>query len=344
MQVEPSLNQRTQVQKENWTDWRWQLRHAIKSVKDLPEPFKLSFKDSELFSVDERAFSIGITPYYANLFDLSDPHCPIAKTVIPSAKEFAVDDLETLDPLAEDEFRPVPAIVHRYKNRCLFMVTGRCATYCRYCTRSRLVGDPSKLSTQKRNWDQGIEYINNQKHISDVVLSGGDPLTLNNDDLEYIVSSLRAIPHVEIIRIGTKLPVVLPYRIDSALVQMLKKYGPIYWSIHVTHPRELTVEAKEAISLIADAGMPIGSQTVLLKDVNDNEELMLAMMKTLLRMRVKPYYLYLCDRIPGSNHFAVDLDVGRKIMRYLKEHIGGYGLPKFVTDQPGSEGKMEIGY
>jgi lysine 2,3-aminomutase len=326
-----------------WRDWRWQLRHSIRSPGQLAEV--LAVNERDLAPPGNAAgFSIGITPYYLQLIDRSNPDCPIRKSVVPSVLESAVSPSELPDPLSEDRYRPVPAIVHRYHNRCLFMVTGRCAVYCRYCTRSRLVGDPEKLQTTRKNWDQGLAYIASRPQITDVVLSGGDPLTLSDDDLDYILTGLRRISHVRLIRIGTKIPVVLPYRVTPDLVRLVAAHNPVWWSIHVTHPKELTVEAREAMTMIADAGMPMGSQTVLLNGVNDDKETMHDLMSELLWLRVRPYYLYQCDPIPGSGHFRTSEARGAEIMRHLKERLGGYALPRYVQDLPGPEGKQEIGY
>ena len=325
-------------QPDQWTDWRWHLRHSLRSMDDLKRHFKLV--DSENLPDDQQHFAIGITPYYAQLIDADDPDCPIRKTMLPNVQELNAGEGEQADPLGEDPFRPVDGIVHRYRNRCLFLTTGRCATYCRYCTRSRLVGDPRNYETKQRHWQEAIDYIAAHPEVNDVILSGGDPLTLPDDDLKFILQGIR--PHVDIIRLGTKLPVVLPYRITPALISMLKEFQPIYWSIHVTHPKELTPDVSRAITMIADAGMPMGSQTVLLKGINDDKHVLHTLMRRLLKLRVKPYYLFQPEPIAGSAHLRPDIVKGREIWNYLRENLGGYGVPRYVIDLPGKAAKYDL--
>jgi lysine 2,3-aminomutase len=281
-----------------------------------------------------------VTPYFAYLLSsLSGDH-PLYRTIIPTINELSIIEEESLDPLNEKSSSPVPNIVHRYPDRVLFLVTGFCSAYCRYCTRTHMVATRTSINVSSKEWEYGFEYIKNNKNIRDIIVSGGDPLTLRDDQIEYILKRLREIDHVEIIRIGTKVPVMLPMRITPELTNILKKYHPLYMSIHFTHPDELSCETQRACNMLADAGIPLGSQSVLLKGINDNVETFRELYKRLLKVRVKPYYLYSCDKIPGSQHFQTTIDVGLKIIDGLRGHISGYACPQFVVDT--CKGKISL--
>ena len=298
-----------------WCDWHWQLRNRIQSPAALSRIVRLSEDELSAVQRHSKNLPLAITPYYASLMDADDPQQPVRRAVVPVCAEYRRSDAESDDPLDEDRDSPVPGVVHRYPDRALFLVTDYCSTYCRYCTRSRMVGDRSTRRFDIRQWERALAYIENTPSIRDVLLSGGDPLTLSNDRLEWLLSRLRCIPHVEFIRIGTKAPVVLPQRITHALTRMLRRYHPLWISIHFTHPDELTPEVAQACTRLADAGIPLGSQTVLLADINDRVETMKRLVHGLLKIRVKPYYLYQCDPIPGSSHFRTSVEKGLEIIR-----------------------------
>jgi lysine 2,3-aminomutase len=326
-----------------WNDWRWQLRSRIKSLAELERIFTLS--DGERAGVAGRngSLPVGITPYYASLMDRSDPAEPLRRTHIPVGDEYIRAPGEADDPLGEDHDSAVPGLVHRYPDRVLFLATGTCSTYCRYCTRSRMVGEPGgEYSFSKSQWEQALAYIQGHPEIRDVLISGGDPLTLSDDRLDYLLSRLRAIKHVEFVRIGTKVPVVLPQRITRDLVKMLKKHHPLWMSVHFTHPKELTPEVDKSTMRLANAGIPLGSQTVLLKGVNDDISVMKPLMHGLLMRRVKPYYLYQCDPITGSSHFRTPVSKGIEIIEGLRGHTTGYAVPQYVIDAPGGGGKIPL--
>lgn len=286
---------------------------------------------------------VGITPYYASLMGRDDPAEPLRRTHIPVGAEFLRMPGEADDPLGEDHDTATPGLVHRYPDRVLFLVTGFCSTYCRYCTRSRMVGEPGgEYRFSKSQWEAALTYIESHPEIRDVLLSGGDPLTLADDKLDYLLGRLRAIPHVEFIRIGSKVPVVLPMRVTKALTRVLRKHHPLWMSIHFTHPAELTPEATEAVTRLADAGIPLGSQTVLLKGVNDSLDVLRPLMHGLLMRRVKPYYLYQCDPISGSSHFRTSVQTGLDLVAGLRGHTTGYAVPTYVIDAPGGGGKIPL--
>lgn len=319
-----------------WTNWKWQIRNSITNYNQLESIFGLKMQVNELI---EKKLPFRITPYFASIIYNSKE---LQKTAIPTINELIVSNGEAEDPLHEDIDSPVPGLVHRYPDRVLFLVTPFCSTNCRYCTRSRIVGGNRLNSKKIEDWNLAIEYIKNNPVIRDVIISGGDPLTLSDSLIEYLLSALRAIPHVEIIRIGTKVPVVLPMRITKNLVNILKKYHPLYMSIHFTHPDELTPHVKNACSLLADAGIPLGSQTVLLKDINNKPETMKKLFQGLLSFRVKPYYLYQCDPILGSAHFRTPVENGIEIIEALRGWTSGYAIPHYVIDAPGGGGKIPI--
>lgn len=324
-----------------WNSWRWQIQNSYTNFSKLSEVINISHISDIEFLTKSRKLPLRITPYYASLLNNKSDNFAIAKSVVPSTQELIISEGEESDPLHEETMCPVPNLVHRYPDRTLFLSTGFCSVYCRYCTRSHMVLKDKKHYGTKA-WEKSFEYIKNNPNVRDVVISGGDPLTLNDTHLEHLVSSLRAIPHVEIIRIGTKVPMVLPQRITKNLVKMLKKYHPIYMSIHATHPDEITPEVVEAVTRLADAGIVLGSQTVLLKGVNDNVETMKSLFLKLLKIRVKPYYLYQCDPIPGSSHFRTPVSKGLEIIQGLRGHISGYAIPHYVIDAPGGGGKVPL--
>jgi lysine 2,3-aminomutase len=284
---------------------------------------------------------IGITPYYMSLLDMDDREQPLRRTVIPSMNEFVRTSDEADDPLAEDGHSPVPGIVHRYPDRVLFLALDYCTTYCRYCTRSRVVGH-GELSASTERLERALDYIRQNRQIRDVLVSGGDPLSMKDDKLDWLLGRLRAIPHVEFVRLGTKMPAVLPQRITPELVRMLKRHHPLWMSVHFVHPDECTPEAYRACARLADAGIPLGAQAVLLKGVNDSVETMRELSHRLLLMRVRPYYLYQCDPISGSSHFRTTVEKGLEIVRGLRGHTTGYAVWTYVIDAPGGGGKIPL--
>jgi len=328
---------------DEWNDWRWQMRARIRSLGQLERVFDLSDDERAAVSHQASGLPVGITPYYASLMGLDDPSEPLRRTHIPVGQEYLRIPGEADDPLGEDHDTSVPGLVHRYPDRVLFLTTGTCSTYCRYCTRSRMVGQAGgEYQFSTRQWDQALAYIEVHREIRDVLLSGGDPLTISDEKLDYLLGRLRRIPHVEFIRLGTKVPTVLPMRITRDLTRMLKKHHPLWMSIHVTHPNELTPEATEAYARLADAGIPLGSQTVLLKGINDSVGTMKTLYHGLLKRRVKPYYLYQCDPITGSAHFRTPVSKGLEIIEGLRGHTTGYAVPQFVIDAPGGGGKIPL--
>jgi len=326
----------------DWEDWRWQARNRITTKSILSRLVKLTPEEEKGIEGCGEKLTMSIPPYFASLMDPDNPQCPIRLQCVPRVQELTVAPEEMVDPCGEEKHSPVHGLVHRYPDRVLFLVNEMCAMYCRYCTRSRMVGDGSRtLSTE--TYEAAFDYIRSHKEIRDVLISGGDPLTLSDRVLEYILKTLKNIPHVEFIRIGTRVPVTLPQRITSDLVAMLKKYSPIWMSIHFNHPKEITKRVKFACDLLADSGIPLGSQTVLLKGINDTPEVMKNLMHNLLKIRVRPYYIYQCDPIQGSRHFRTPVATGIKIMEQLRGHTTGYAVPTFVIDAPGGGGKIPIG-
>jgi len=325
-----------------WHDWRWQLRNRIGDAHTLARIIRLSENERHAMIHHAKHLPVAITPYYASLLDENDVFQPLRRTVVPVNDECIRTHGEADDPLGEEHDSPTPGIVHRYPDRVLFLVTGFCSTYCRYCTRSRMVGGRGKHRFDIDQWEKGIAYIASNPNVRDVLLSGGDPLTLADEKLAWLLARLRKIHHVEIIRIGTKVPVVMPQRITPGLVHTLRRYHPLLMSIHVTHPDELTPEMSQACIRLADAGIPLGSQTVLLAGINDNIETMKRLVRGLLRIRVKPYYLYQCDPIPGSSHFRTPVAKGLEIIRGLHGHTTGYAVPTYAIDAPGGGGKIPL--
>lgn len=330
-----------QATEKQWNNWRWQIQNSYTNFRKLSEILDVSNIDDVNFLTKSRKLPLRITPYYASLLYGKAHDYALIKSVVPSKQELILSPGEESDPLHEDAMCPVANLVHRYPDRVLFLSTGFCSVYCRYCTRSHMV-----LKDKKhygiRAWETAIEYIQNNTAIRDVVISGGDPLTMPEKPLEFLLSSLHKIPHIDMLRIGTKVPMVLPQRITNKLVRMLKKYQPLYMSIHATHPDEITPEVSEACRRLADAGIVLGSQTVLLKGVNDNVETMKELMHRLLKVRVRPYYIYQCDPIPGSSHFRTPVSKGIEIIQGLRGFTSGYAIPHYVIDAPGGGGKIPL--
>ncbi len=333
-----------------WNDWRWQLKHRITSLEELERMLALSDAEREALRPDVSMLPMAVTPYYLSLADGRDITDPLRRCVIPTVAEHYVLPCEQGDPLAEEHDSPAPGLVHRYPDRVLFLATDYCSTYCRYCTRSRRVGQgmgngqglAQDNAQGPGRWEPALRYIARNPVVRDVLISGGDPLTMMDHALEYLLQRLRAIPHVEIIRIGTKIPMVLPQRITTSLVQMLKRYHPLFVSIHCTHADELTAEAAVACARLADAGIPLGGQTVLLQGVNDSVPALTGLFQGLLRNRVRPYYLYQCDQVVGTSHFRTPVTKGLDMIRGLRGHTSGYAVPHFVVDLPGGGGKTPL--
>jgi lysine 2,3-aminomutase len=324
----------------DWNDWRWQNRNRIRTLADLARILRLTDDETRAIQSHDGPLPVGITPYYASLLDEHDASQGLRRTVVPVMGEYIHPRGEADDPLGEDTTSPTPGLVHRYPDRVLLLVTGFCSVYCRYCTRARLVGATGEKSIKKHDLEKAIDYIAATPAVRDVLISGGDPLSLDEERLEWILSRLRAIPHVEFVRIGSKQPVVQPQRVTPALTRMLKRFHPLWMSLHFTHPDEVTPEVAEACGRLADAGVPLGSQTVLLKGVNDDVDTMRGLMHGLLRIRVRPYYIFQCDPISGSAHFRTTVEKGVEIIRGLRGHTTGYAVPTFVVDAPGGGGKV----
>ncbi|MCW1883296.1 KamA family radical SAM protein [Luteolibacter flavescens] len=324
-----------------WHDHTWQLKNRVSSLSALEARIKLTDEERAGVLLAGTKLAMSITPHFFNLIDPNDPDCPIRRQVIPRLEEGWDAPEEMADPCGEDSHMPVPGLVHRYPDRVLFLVTDRCASYCRYCTRSRVVsgvGD-QHLETQ---WEAAFKYLEEHTEVRDVLLSGGDPLLFSDAKLEKILSRIRAIPHIQFLRIGSRIPIFLPQRITPQLCEMLKKYHPLFISVHTNHPRELTLEVKEALGRLADAGVPLGNQSVLLKGVNDSVEVQKALVHKLLMCRVRPYYLYQCDLIRGSSHLRTSVSKGLELIEGLRGHTTGYAIPQFVIDGPGGGGKIPL--
>ncbi len=324
-----------------WNDWHWQISNRIRTANRLKTMLRLSDEESAALENNGTVLPLSITPYYMSLLSPDNPNQPLRRTVVPTPHELVRSPGEADDPLGEEGQSPVPGLVHRYPDRVLFLLHDFCSTYCRYCTRSRVVGHGA-IHPNRSRLEKALDYIRNTPTIRDVLLSGGDPLTLSDERLDWILTGLRRIPHVEIIRIGTKVPTVLPQRITPALVRMLRRHHPLWMSLHFTHPDECTPEAYRACAMLANAGIPLGSQTVLLKGVNDNVETMTSLVHHLLKMRVRPYYLYQCDPITGSAHFRTAIEKGLEIIHGLRGFTTGYAVPTYVVDAPGGGGKIPL--
>lgn len=327
----------------SWYDWKWQFAHRITNTEMLSKVIDLSEQEKDDITKCLEKFRMAITPYYASLIKTNDKNDPLRRQAVPLIEEtyFYEDDLS--DPLNEEVDSPVPHIVHRYPDRVLFLVTYICSMYCRYCTRRRAVGEEDRIITEKE-LKLALHYIRSHTEIRDVLISGGDPLVMNTGKLEHVILGLRAIPHVDIIRIGTRVPVVMPMRITAELLDMLKKYHPIWINTHFNHPNEITPDAQRACAAIVDAGIPLGNQSVLLRGINDNTEIMNELLLKLVHMRVRPYYLYQCDLSRGIAHFRTDVNTGIDIIHKLTGNISGYAIPKYVIDAPCGGGKIPINY
>ncbi|MEI6121577.1 MAG: KamA family radical SAM protein [Opitutae bacterium] len=329
------------VPAKDWNDWTWQLRNRITTLAQLEKLMTLTPDEKEGCLFAAHKLSLAITPYYFNLIDTKDSECPIRKQVIPNIKESYIAPGESSDPVGEEGTMPVPGIVHRYPDRVLFLVTDRCASYCRYCTRSRLVSNAQSYDFHPE-LEQGLKYIESHPEIRDVLISGGDPLLLSDAKIDSLLGRLRAIPHVEFIRMGSRIPVFLPQRITPELAEIFRKHGPIWMSIHTNHPKEVTQELAVACERLSLAGVPLGNQSVLLDGINDSVEVMKSLVHRLLMTRVRPYYLYACDLIEGSTHFRAPIQKGIEIIRGLRGHTTGYSIPQLVVDGPGGGGKIPL--
>jgi lysine 2,3-aminomutase len=326
----------------DWEDWHWQLKNRIRTKEELAQVIKLTQEEEEGIKKATGRLSLAITPYWAILMDPDNANCPLRRQAVPVIQESIVSPHEMADPCAEDRDSPAPHLVHRYPDRVLLLATEHCALYCRHCTRRRLVGEHEEKHSDT-NFDAAVEYIKSNKKIRDVLISGGDPLILEDDEIEKLIQRLRSISHVEFLRIGTRVPVTLPQRITDKLVTTLKKYAPIWISIHFNHPKEITKRCKIACDMLADAGIPLGSQTVLLKGINDRPYIMKRLVHELLQIRVRPYYIYQCDPVKGTQHFRTPVAMGINIIEKLRGHTSGYAVPTYVIDGPGGGGKIPVG-
>jgi lysine 2,3-aminomutase len=327
----------------DWEDWHWQVKNRICSKEVLSRIIDLTTEEAKGIDRASGKLSMAITPYWASIIDPDDPNCPLRRQAVPVLSESIVSPHEMIDPCAEDRDSPTSGLVHRYPDRVLFLATEQCAMYCRHCTRRRLVGDNKESMDIKARVDKAADYIKSNRKVRDILISGGDPLMLEDDLLEDIIKKFRSLPNVEFLRLGTRVPVNLPQRINEKLISMLKKYSPIWMSIHFNHPKEITKRCKIACDMLSDAGIPLGSQTVLLKGINDRPYIMRKLMQELLRIRVRPYYIYQCDPVRGTQHFRTPVAVGINIIEKLRGHTTGYAVPTYVIDGPGGGGKIPVG-
>ena len=324
-----------------WNDWKWQLRNRITKKEQFERYLKVSDSESEGLSISSSKLLVSVTPHFLNLINPIDPDCPIRKQVIPSNQEGFVFPYEDPDPVGEERSMVVSGLVHRYPDRVLFLTTDRCGSYCRYCTRSRLVSNAQGYGFHP-NFEKNLDYIKKHTEVRDVLLSGGDPLLLSDSKLSYLINELSKIPHVEFIRLGSRLPVFLPQRVTDGLVDALQGHPNVWMSIHVNHPKECTIELKNACHKLAKSGIPLGNQSVLLSGINDDVNIMRSLIHRLLIMKVRPYYLYQCDLVPGSSHFRTPVQKGIDIIEGLRGTTTGYAIPQFVIDAPGGGGKIPI--
>ena len=329
------------VTDEQWNDWHWQVKNRIETLDDLKKYVTLTPEEEEGVRESLKSLRMAITPYYLSLIDPNDPNDPVRKQSVPTANELIISEEDQLDPLSEDEDSPTPGLTHRYPDRVLFLITDMCSMYCRHCTRRRFAGQKDAASPRERI-DKAIEYIERTPEVRDVLLSGGDALMVSDSMIEYILRRLRAIDHVEIIRFGSRTPVVLPQRITPELVEILKKYHPIWLNTHFNHPNEITAESKAACERLANAGVPLGNQTVLLRGINDCTYVMKKLIHELVKIRVRPYYIYVCDLSRGIGHFRTPVSKGIEIIENLRGHTSGYAVPTFVVDAPGGGGKIPV--
>ncbi|QSQ08777.1 L-lysine 2,3-aminomutase [Koleobacter methoxysyntrophicus] len=329
------------VSPEEWQDWRWQVKNRITDVDTLKQVINLTPEEEEGIRECLKTLRMAITPYYATLMDPDDPSCPVRKQAVPTSLELHRSESDMLDPLHEDTDSPVKGLTHRYPDRVLFLVTDQCSMYCRHCTRRRMAGVTDKPMPREQI-DEAIRYIRETPVVRDVLISGGDGLLIPDESLDYIMGKLREIPHVEIIRIGSRTPVVLPQRITPELCKILKKYHPVWLNTHFNHPKEITEDSKRACSMLADAGVPLGNQSVLLKGINDCPYIMKKLVQNLVKIRVRPYYIYQCDLSFGIEHFRTAVGKGIEIIEHLRGHTSGFAVPTFVVDAPGGGGKIPV--
>lgn len=329
-----------EIPDEKWNDWRWQMANRLNSVEDFNQVLKLTPSEEKALSTPG-LFRVDVTPYYVSLINPDDVDDPIRKQIIPTAGEVDVFTGMMEDSLAEDRHSPVPGLVHRYPDRVLMLVTTQCASYCRYCTRARIVGDPTQTFS-RTDFDAQIEYLKNTPQVRDVLLSGGDPLTLAPKVLEELLTRLREIPHIEIIRIGSRVPVFMPMRVTTELTDMLQKFHPLWFNIHVNHPNEISQELADSMDKLSRAGIPLGNQSVLLAGINDCVHIQRDLVQKLVRIRVRPYYLYQCDLVEGAGHFRTPISKGIEIIEGLRGHTSGFSVPTFVVDAPGGGGKIPV--
>jgi lysine 2,3-aminomutase len=344
MSIKPFISKRapiyTEVSDEDWNNWRWQLSHRLNSVEDFEKVLNLTESERKALSAPG-VFRVDVTPYFISLIDPDDPEDPVRKQIIPTAREMVPFTAMMEDSLAEDRHSPVPGLVHRYPDRVLMLVTTQCATYCRYCTRSRIVGDPAQTFSRDE-FEMQLEYLRRTPQVRDVLLSGGDPLVLAPKVLERILSALREIPHIEVVRIGSRVPVFMPMRVTDELCEMLQKYHPLWLNIHVNTPNEISAELAEACDKLARAGIPLGNQAVLLRGINDNVHLQRRLVQDLVRIRVRPYYLYQCDLVEGAGHLRTPVGKGIEIMEGLRGHTSGFAVHTYMVDAPGGGGKIPV--
>ena len=329
------------VTDEQWNDWTWQVANRLTTVEEIAQVVNLTEQERADIEKVMSGFRVGITPYYASLMDPDDPRCPVRMQAVPTLMETHRGEADMLDPLHEDEDSPAPGLTHRYPDRVLFLITDQCSMYCRHCTRRRLAGE-NDGARSREDIDKCIEYIKKTPQIRDVLLSGGDCLLVSDEVLEYILTQLRKIPHVEIVRLGSRTPVVMPQRITDDLCNMLKKFHPVWLNTHFNHIKEITPEAQEALAKLANAGIPLGNQSVLLRGVNDCPHIMRDLVHALVKNRVRPYYIYQCDLSLGIEHFRTSVSAGIQIIESLRGHTSGYAVPTFVVDAPGGGGKIPV--
>ncbi len=329
------------ISPEDWSNYRWQMKNRVKRLEDIDKFLQLSADEREGIVLTGTKLASAVTPHFFNLIEAENPDCPIRRQIIPQVGETLQDKTEMADPCGEDSHMPVPGLVHRYPDRVLLLVIDQCASYCRYCTRSRVVSGVGEQHLETK-LEAAFEYLENTPQVRDVLLSGGDPLLLADNRLKRILTRLRSIKHIQFVRIGSRIPIFLPQRITPALCDILREFHPLFISVHTNHPRELTCEVRDALGRLADAGIPLGNQSVLLKGVNDSVDVQRALVHKLLLCRVRPYYLYQCDLIKGSAHLRTPIKKGLEIIEGLRGHTTGYAIPQFVVDAPGGGGKIPL--
>ena len=329
------------VTPEQWNDWKWQVTNRITDVDDLKQVINLTPEEEQGVRESLKILRMAITPYYASLMDKDDPHCPVRKQAVPTTKEIDFSESDMEDPLFEDVDSPVHGLTHRYPDKVLFLITDQCGMYCRHCTRRRLAGQTDN-ERNKDTLDAAIAYVKDHEEVRDVLLSGGDPLLVSDERLEYVITKLQAIDHVDIVRIGSRAPCTLPQRITPELCDLLKKHHPIWLNTHFNHPKEITPTSKRAVEMLADAGVPVGNQSVLLKGVNDCPTIMKKLVQDLVKIRCRPYYYYQCDMSRGIEHFRTSVAKGIEIQEALRGHTSGFAVPTFILDAPGGGGKIPL--